>query len=166
MAYLKKYTSGGDYWQKINLLFNSLVVLPLTLFAVTYLEVDGGGSGEVTGTLAKVLEVGSIVLCGALVAWGWQRHRARLRKVEGSFRQRLDAYLASVLRFYFMLFIGCLLLPPVMYLTGNIFFAVIFMVPFALFSSLRPTWRRIRLGAKLDREEWETLRLKKDVPED
>lgn len=165
MAYLKKYETGGDYWQKINLLFNALIVLPLTLFAIVYLEMEQGGAARMTGSTAMTLEIGSIVLSAVLVILGWLAHRRRLRELEGSFRERMDVFLVSILRFYVMLFLSCLLLPPVMYFTHNGFFPVVFIIPFALFSSMRPTWKRIRIGAKLNREEWETLRLKKEIPQ-
>lgn len=163
MNYLKSYQTGGDYWQKLNVLFNALLMPPLMFFIVAYLEVRGGSDPLLEESLKRPMEIGLALLSGLCVLVGWWQYRKARQAIAGTFRERLNQYSHALLHYHLWLTLACLLLPTVIYVHASEFYAIIFMIPFAFFSSARPTWRRIRLGARLDREEWETLRRKEEI---
>lgn len=165
MNYLKQYDTGGDYWQKINLLFNLLIVPPLTVFFFSYVSVKQGLEPVIEPGLKLPVEFGAFGLSMLLVGWSFWQSRKTRKQISGTFKERLDQYAVQLFKFHIWLCVASLLLAPIMLLTANEYYAAVFMIPFALFSAALPSWRRIRLGAKLDRPEWETLRKKEHIPQ-
>lgn len=158
-----------EFLDKINTIYYAIVALPLVLFLLVYLRMMGdGGHRPVLNNNNVVLLIqifiGLIFLAGIFLAYFIYRKNTAEARLTGVLRKKLERYYASLLIKNSILAGVSLFLVLAMFLTGNNFFVIMYLVTLVIISLNRPSPFSMIKDLKLNKEEQEILIKNHEIP--
>ncbi|HEX9651351.1 MAG TPA: hypothetical protein VGA21_12380 [Cyclobacteriaceae bacterium] len=149
---------GKKYLERLNLIFYSIIALPLCAFAWFYLENHAGRHEvQVNEQLRQSLQYVFPFLILVISGFGILIPGNQIKKINnsGNLKDRLGEFQRILLLRYALFEIACILSVFAYYLTVEKFYAVFFVGTIVLFSLNRPTPFRIISNLRIKGEDKE-----------
>lgn len=150
----------GRKLQSLQTLYYGLIAVPLILFLLLFLQTNQPGYKPfyaVEGLL--LLHIVVWVLGIAAAFWAIKSYSKRIKAYSGAakLQQKFDSYIVESRRLYFMLAPLMLVPVAVMWLTGRVFYGVLFSLLIILVASFRPTVEQFIERYRLSKEDQQAL---------
>jgi amino acid transporter len=163
-----EYKNSREFLEKLGLIFYATVSVPLFLFVITYLRLQSRAGFQpliLDENWVFLMQVVIILLALAAIFFAFFKFRNEIRKtfLLPSLRIRLELYYKASIGQYIYLAIAGMLVLAGIYLTGNNFFVIMYMIILIIISLSRPTAFKINRHLKLNKEEREKILKNEDL---
>lgn len=164
---MSSFKTGEDYYHKIYLKFNALVAISLVPFGYMVLEMHNGTELDKTGNfyLNWIVAI-LLIFAGSLILVNGKKRFSNELQVaidQNSLRQKLTVYLSAANRKFFNFTLAALIFDAGLFLTGSPLLIVAFVIAMILLSLGRPTLKLIVDELRLNKEDQQILRDKKEI---
>lgn len=143
----KKDTNWDRFYQKLNMIFHSVIAITMIPFAWIFLETEkgGGASPILQGNTLTVIQAILIALAAAIIGYSRSFGNRMLIKThqQESIPDKLKAYLQGKVKYYLLLESGAVLAVLGLYLTKNHLFSLIYVLVLFVFSLGRPSFDKV-----------------------
>jgi len=163
----KTFTTGEDFFHRLNFLFNLMVAIPLLPFAILYLFnlknkiPDMGLAESVKMVLTIVIALASSLITLKAIK-GYRNHKNQTDST-ASLREKLIRLHQGLMNKFLLLEGASILTTMGLWLTHHKIHIVVFVVILVVFSLKRPTVRMLVEDLKLPGNEADVLRKKEQI---
>lgn len=160
-----KHKKLEAYYNKFNNIFHGIIAGPLLVFVILYLQLDTGRFTPPFGDMNLItISVIAFFVNLGYIYWVFTRFKNDRIELIGKFdlRERLHVYREISARFYVLITLSGVLAIIAVLLTGEMSFALIYLLQLFLLSVYRPSVHNICKYLKLQGEEREFVLKKKE----
>lgn len=146
----------GRKLQQLQTVFYAIVAVPLLLFLMLYLDASQPGYRPYMSLeSAVVVHIGVWLVVLALSIWGLSSYRKKNKNYSQAapLEEKFAAYTRHSRQLH--LFLGLLMMLPVaaIWVTGLLFYSIMFLLLLILMASVRPTIEHFITSFRLSKEE-------------